>query len=163
LNQFIIITEIQSFSISDPEVSDYDGLDDDFLEPPEDENVDIDSIIREYKSTDPLTKETEVELTEKMLNAAGEMLLLTRPFAQNLRAVNPFNILGAYQYLDPIFFNSAPSGHPLYSYPNMGIINNPSYCEYVDLFNLYHPENIFDSMNFFTDYHPEGTIQTLCD
>ena len=43
----------------------------------------------------------------------------------------------------------------------MGLINDNSYCDVVDLYNLYNPENLFNQMNFFTDYNPEGNTLAI--
>jgi hypothetical protein len=145
-------------TVSDPDVSDYDGMDDDFFGDANDDlqKDEYDKLVKEFKDPNSLVRDTEVEMTEKFLNLAGDMVIQMRFFKSLLRSVNPFVLLGAYKPLEPRFFNAAPNGHPLYSYPNMGLINDDSYCEFVDLYNLYHPENIFKSMNFFSDYHPEG-------
>jgi len=73
-----------------------------------------------------------------------------------LRWSNPFFLLGAYPRVDLKYFNSYPDGKPYYEKHNYGLINDPDYCEIVDLFNLAHPENMFDQMNFFTDYAKNG-------
>ena len=105
---------------------------------------------------DPYGLQKDIQMTTEFLETAGKIINQVRKFRNSLRSVNPFYLLEVYEPVDVKYFNAAPYGHPLYSYPNMGLINDASYCEFVDLYNLYHPENVFDSMNFFTDYHPEG-------
>ena len=39
------------------------------------------------------------------------------------------------------------------------MINDPDYCELVDAYNLAHPENMFQNMNFFTDYAKNGLVR----
>jgi len=73
-----------------------------------------------------------------------------------LRWSNPFFLLGAYPRIGNEYFNSYPDGRPYYEKFNYGVINDNDYCELVDLYNLAHPENMFSSMNFFTDYSRTG-------
>jgi len=73
-----------------------------------------------------------------------------------LRWSNPFFLLGAYPRIGNEYFNSYPDGRPYYEKFNYGVINDPDYCELVDFYNLAHPENMFDTMNFFTDYSRTG-------
>ena len=49
-------------------------------------------------------------------------------------------------------FNAHPASKARYSQTFYGIKKDPSYCNLVDLYNLYHPENIFNAMNFVVDY-----------
>ena len=92
------------------------------------------------------------------MNLAGKFVLQLNDFRKNLRESNIFHKLGAYQKVTLDYFNAYPDGHPLFNYPNMGLINDNSYCDVVDLYNLYNPDNIFKEMNFFTDYNPEGIL-----
>ena len=148
--------EIELF---DPEVSDYDGMDDElFGNIPTDMKDDISKLAKEFKELDPLVRHTEVGVTRDFLNLAGDMISQLREYREYLRSVNPFVLLDVYKAVDPKFFNAAPNGHPMYTYPNMALINDPNYCDYVDIFNLYHPENVYEHTNFFSDYHPEGII-----
>jgi len=73
-----------------------------------------------------------------------------------LRWSNPFFLLGAYPRIGNEYFNSYPDGRPYYDRYNYGVINDDDYCEIVDFYNLAHPENMFESMNFFTDYSRTG-------
>lgn len=105
---------------------------------------------------DPYGLQKEMQMTTEFLETAGKIINQVRKFRNALRSVNPFNLMEVYEPVEVKYFNAAPYGHPLYSYPNMGLINDASYCEFVDLYNLYHPENVYESMNFFTDYTPDG-------
>jgi len=78
---------------------------------------------------------------------------------QVLRGSNPFFLLGAYPQVEKKYFNSYPDGRPYYSRYNYGVINDPDYCEVVDFYNLAHPENMFEQMNFFTDYAKNGLVR----
>jgi len=73
-----------------------------------------------------------------------------------LRWSNPLYLVGAYPQVKDKYFNSYPDGKPHYEKYNYGLINDPDYCEIVDFYNLAHPENMFESMNFFTDYAKNG-------
>jgi hypothetical protein len=77
-----------------------------------------------------------------------------------LRWSNPFFLLGAYPRVGLEYFNSYPDGRPYYEKYNYGVINDPDYCEIVDFYNLAHPENMFETMNFFTDYAKNGLART---
>jgi len=76
-----------------------------------------------------------------------------------LRGSNPFFLLGAYPTVEKKYFNSYPDGRPYYSRYNYGVINDNDYCEVVDFYNLAHPENMFEQMNFFTDYAKNGLVR----
>jgi len=78
-----------------------------------------------------------------------------------LRWSNPFFLLGAYPRIGNEYFNSYPDGRPYYEKFNYGVINDNDYCELVDFYNLAHPENMFESMNFFTDYSRTGLTRSL--
>lgn len=41
----------------------------------------------------------------------------------------------------------------------MGLINDPNYCDFVDSYNLIHPENLFYNENYMTDYNPGGLLR----
>jgi hypothetical protein len=73
-----------------------------------------------------------------------------------LRLSNPFFLLGAYPRIGNEYFNSYPDGRPYYEKFNYGLINDNDYCEIVDSYNIAHPENMFETMNFFTDYSRTG-------
>jgi len=103
---------------------------------------------------------SEVKSLQSNLDQANERVntLLQRrnKFGDALRWSNPFFLLGAYPRMGNEYFNSYPDGTPFYEKFNYGVINDPDYCELVDLYNLAHPENMFETMNFFTDYAKNG-------
>ena len=101
--------------------------------------------------------ETESILNALYLKIAGRALSQIHKFRETLQETNIFRRLGTYQEIPDKYFNSYPNGHPLYQYPNMALINEKAYCDVVDLYNLYHPSNVFKYQFFFTDYNPEGT------
>jgi len=80
--------------------------------------------------------------------------------AHVLRWSNPFFLLGAYPRIGNEYFNSYPDGRPYYHRYNYGLINDDDYCEIVDFYNLAHPENMFESKNFFTDYSRTGLTRS---
>lgn len=43
----------------------------------------------------------------------------------------------------------------------MGLINDPNYCDYVDTYNLMHPNNIFLEKNILTDYNFDGLARQM--
>lgn len=137
------------------------GLDKLFDESIPDADLSIDSDTWDQTVTDKIHRLAENRLTSKYLDLAGKFVFKLNHFRNNLRDANVFEDLGAYEPLEVKYFNAFPNGNPLYSYPNMGLINDPNYCEIVDYYNLYNPENVFDSMNFFSDYHPEGNFKRL--
>jgi hypothetical protein len=93
-------------------------------------------------------------------NRQVESLLDRRDQVQNvLRWSNPFFLLGAYPKIGLEYFNSYPDGRPFYHEYNYGLVNDPDYCELVDFYNLAHPENMFENMNFFTDYAKNGLVR----
>jgi len=63
------------------------------------------------------------------------------------RQDNPFYILGAYPEIGRKY---VPKEY--YGIPTFGLYKDNDYCEIVDYYNLLHPENIFQNLNFFTDY-----------
>jgi len=44
----------------------------------------------------------------------------------------------------------------MYGEPDMSLINDPNYCDFADAYNLLHPENVLNEMNFLTDYNFDG-------
>ena len=73
---------------------------------------------------------------------------------------NIFSQLNAYKSPPLATFNSFPGNVPLYSSVYIGLKHNPNYCDIVDTYNLYNPENVFDNMNFVGDYNPNSNIST---
>jgi len=108
--------------------------------------------LRKAKETLKEVQSSLDESNEKVFN------LLERQEKVNsvLRWSNPFFLLGAYPKIGNEYFNSYPDGRPYYEKFNYGLINDNDYCELVDTYNLAHPENMFNTMNFFTDYSRTG-------
>lgn len=71
-------------------------------------------------------------------------------------------LLYDYPELDPeLYFNDAPGATPLYSSPDMGLINDRSYCDYTDSFNVAYPSNIDSAMNVLSDYNSDGLAREI--
>ena len=51
-------------------------------------------------------------------------------------------------------YNDAPDQGPDFALPNMGMFNNPHYCQFHDTMVLAHPEIVMEKLYFFSDYHP---------
>ena len=71
---------------------------------------------------------------------------------------NPFNLLNAYPDASPFV------PRPIFNKTHYGLINEDNYCQVVDMYNLEHPENIFNKTNFFTDFasNSRNFLQTFC-
>jgi len=65
---------------------------------------------------------------------------------------NIFEALGAYPEMAQKYLNTYPAYQTYFDQPDHALINDDDYCQKVDAFNLNHPENMFEQMNFFTDY-----------
>jgi len=121
----------------------------------------------DYESTDPkkdlsATKKAIRKLRGEIEDSETRTLSLNdrRDKVQHvLRWSNPFFLLGSYQQVHHKYFNSYPDGRPYYEKMNYGLFNDPDYCETVDAYNLAHPENMFKTMNFFTDYAKNGLVR----
>lgn len=113
------------------------------------------------KVKDGLRTIKDLKVNLEQANKRIVSLLERRDKVQHvLRWSNPFFLLGAYPRIGLEYFNSYPDGRPYYEKYNYGVINDPDYCEIVDFYNLAHPENMFDEMNFFTDYAKNGLART---
>ncbi len=64
---------------------------------------------------------------------------------------NPFKTLKAYS----LKLTPEQQEFKKFNQPHHALINDPGYCDLVDLYNLKHPENIFDKKNFAT-YFPKN-------
>jgi len=69
---------------------------------------------------------------------------------------NPFKVLNAYKAPEDKHFNAFPGNAPLYDSVYLGLKHNPSYCDIVDTYNLYNPENVYENKNFVGDYNPNS-------
>lgn len=122
-----------------------------------DSNKDLQKTVKDGLKTIKSLKSTVEKSNQRIVS-----LLERRDKVQHvLRWSNPFFLLGAYPRIGLEYFNSYPDGRPYYEKYNYGVINDPDYCEIVDFYNLAHPENMFDSMNFFTDYAKNGLARTM--
>jgi len=65
---------------------------------------------------------------------------------------NLFEALGAYPPISQKYYNTYPAYQTYFDQPDHALYNDDDYCNQVDLYNLNHPENMFEHMNFFTDY-----------
>ena len=65
---------------------------------------------------------------------------------------NPFRKFGYYKEIDSEFFEESKKGKPFYDSPHSGLKKNPGYCDYADLYNYFNPSNVFDQMNFISDF-----------
>lgn len=43
----------------------------------------------------------------------------------------------------------------------MGLINDPNYCDIVDIFNMLNPDNLFNYKNIMTDYNINGLARQV--
>lgn len=60
-----------------------------------------------------------------------------------------------------LHFNDDPKGKPLYNKFDMGLINDPNYCDMADTYNMIYPGNVFVSKNFLTDYNINGLARQV--
>jgi len=67
---------------------------------------------------------------------------------------DPFYYLGAFEPIPG--YEPRKLGQPHY-----GVINDPTYCTQTDLYNLLNPSNMFEMMNFYTDYPHDGTSSLI--
>ncbi len=81
-------------------------------------------------------------------------IFLTNKSSQH---INPFRKLGLYQEMPEEFYNFKVDGKLLKGADYYRIKHKQNYCDQVDLYNLYNPSNLFDSMNFISDYSEDGT------
>jgi hypothetical protein len=77
--------------------------------------------------------------------------------AKDWAAYNPIQKLGYYDMFNITVdkYNDSPEQPgPDFATPNMGIFNDPNYCNYHDYFLTNNPEIALDKLYFFSDYHP---------
>lgn len=75
---------------------------------------------------------------------------------------NPYRKLGIYEEIMPAkYYNSAPGSKLFKISRYYGIIKNSRYCEQVDIYNLYKPQNAFESIKFVSDYAGDGKKKKL--
>lgn len=93
-----------------------------------------------------------LKLQAQLTEALQKLYTLQNQFAKS----NPFKQLHTYQSPSLQAFNAFPGNVPLYNTAFLGIKHNPSYCDIVDTYNLYNPENVFENMNFVGDYDSDS-------
>jgi tubulin polyglutamylase TTLL1 len=95
-----------------------------------------------------------VETTEQLKG-----LGLVDKLREDISLVNPFRQYDLYTYMNNTLFNGYPGSRPMYYRDYFGVKTDQNYCDLVDLYNLYHPENIYDHMNFVMDYVPGSLVR----
>jgi hypothetical protein len=123
--------------------------------------------IRTITKTKYVTKVVHKVLKPKVSKEYQELskkyATLRRSYITNgiaMRARDIFRMLGAYPTITRKYFNSFPQGKPFYNTYRYGVKKDRSYCALSDAYMLAHPENIFQKMNFFTDYTRTGLVRT---
>lgn len=67
---------------------------------------------------------------------------------------NPLRILGHYDHeVAEDKYNANPTITKEFETPNLGLVNDPNYCDAHDVFLLNHPEAVLQKMYFLSDYH----------
>lgn len=109
--------------------------------------------------------EPEIPLAAKKVNPNQRSVYKTQPVIDSnittdvfIREDNPFYMMGGY----PEVQLKVPYSDQLEKMSkkvNYGIINEDDYCERVDFYNLMHPENIFEKMNFLSDYADDTVVR----
>jgi len=66
--------------------------------------------------------------------------------------------LGFYQKMPVEYYNYKDNGKLLSHVKYIGIKHNQQYCKTADLYNIQHPENVFNTMNFITDYSGQESL-----
>jgi len=101
--------------------------------------------------------EPDIPLSAKKLNYDQPFYKtdpLFNPDAQDptfTREENPFYLLGAYPEIE-LTVPYSDKVEKMINKVNYGIRNEDDYCERVDYYNLANPQNIFEKMNFLSDY-----------
>jgi len=71
---------------------------------------------------------------------------------------NPFRKLGLYQEIPDEYYNFKSGGKLIKGASYYRIKHKKNYCDQVDLYNLYNPSNLFNNMNFITDYSEDESL-----
>jgi len=80
---------------------------------------------------------------------------------QKVLELNPYKKLGLYETMPLKYYNAGPGSKLFKVTRYYGINKDNHYCEKVDLYNLFHPNNIFDNIKFISDYAADGNISPL--
>jgi len=81
------------------------------------------------------------------------------PLSANMNALLKTDLLqklGFYKQMPEEFYNYKDGGKLLNHLLYISIKHNDQYCKQADAYNIMHPENVFNSINFITDYSGEG-------
>lgn len=84
--------------------------------------------------------------------------IATEEFKAVLQKNNVLETLGAYPPLTTVVYNSYPGAKKKFNSFMMGLKHDPNYCAQVDLYNLANPDNVFEKINFFSDYAGDEEI-----
>ena len=106
---------------------------------------------QQHKKEEAAEKKAHL-LARKIFNQTEVAEFLSPTLRNKLQNANPFRIFGFYNKLQDKYFNSFPKGKSRYHRSQYGIAKDPGYCETVDLYNIMNPTNVFNKMNFFSDY-----------
>lgn len=111
-----------------------------------------------------ISKKTQKSQT--LLNSQFEELMLLEwkfntsqaDMESKMKITNPLRELGGYPSPTTEHFNGYPNQRPYYKTPLMGLRKNPSYCDIIDLKNLFSPEMLYNNMTFLADYIPKSKL-----
>jgi len=99
------------------------------------------------------------ESIDNELNLTKKYNSSTEDITHKLEVMNPLRLLNGYVLPEKKHMNGYPRARPLYKTNYMGFVKNPGYCDIVDMYNLYHPENVYDHMNFIVDYISSSLVR----
>lgn len=133
--------------------------DDDNARPPDevagDDPTDL-SNSRALNKIDAIAHDTEKKLEKDFLEVVTNYLENVNYYRGELKQSNPLHRLGFYEEFDKSYLNFYHNGKDKYQTAHLGLLNEPSYCEVADFYNLHHSENIFGKPYIFTDYKNGG-------
>lgn len=110
----------------------------------------------------------EIKITASEFQRLRYSVDSAREHTNFFRLTNPFESVDAYVPVAKKYFNSYPGFWTYYERTMFGLKKNEHYCDMVDTYNLAHPENVFQTMNFVTDYGKDSkkiiyaTVLTFC-
>jgi len=70
--------------------------------------------------------------------------------------LNPYKKLGIYETMPVKYYNGVPGNKFFKITRYYGIRRDANYCEKVDLYNLFHQNNVMENIKFISDYAGEG-------
>ena len=121
------------------------------------DSQDNQSSYKAHSKADTITKKAEKELEKDFLDVISTYLENVNYYRGELRKANPLMKFGFYKQFDERYLEFYHLGKNKYKKANLGLMNEPCYCEIVDFYNLYHTENVLTDRYFFTDYSKEGS------